>query len=546
MTPNKMNYKTVCLIFALLFLGTGCNEDSFLDRYPQADPNPENFFVDASTARMAVNSCYHSWAYASSLMLGRDLTIMLDAMTDDSYWRPARTNSITLEMWDINPNHDNVNAWWQFPYQSINAANFAIENIPLSSDPAFTAEDQAPFIAEAKFMRAYSYLFLTMFYGDIPLHLDPASDFTEFNMPVSPRKDIFAQIVEDFKYAKENLPGTQASQGPPSKAAAAAFLAKTYLIEQQWELTESAARDAVRIAEENGFALMDDYMSIWSEEGNRELLFYWSYVENDQNYGQNMTVQRICRELPLELGNNIYGAGWGYCLPQRSLYDVFEEGDPRRAYTVYAPGDDYGIYQGSENFEYTHMIKNSEGVDVPENVVYKPGDMVKYDYRWSPTGLDVRKMTRSVKDLANVRWSGMDIPVMRLAEVYLILAEALAEQGNREALDWINKVRARPSVNMPLRTAADGDLVDLVRHERRVELAMEGLRVFDLIRWGTLSEVFGDGKKVKRHLYSDFYDDGSSLKYDSPVGKLTLDPLFPLPQIEIDNNSEINQNNPGW
>jgi hypothetical protein len=135
---------------------------------------------------------------------------------------------------------------------------------------------------------------------------------------------------------------------------------------------------------------------------------------------------------------------------------------------------------------------------------------------------------------------------MRLAEVYLILAEALAEQGNSEALIWVNKVRARSSVNMPPKTTASGNLRDIVRHERRVELAMEGLRIFDLIRWGALSEVFGNGKKVKRNFYSDFLPESSSLKYDGPKGNLTLDPLFPIPQDEIDRNSAINANNPGW
>jgi hypothetical protein len=107
-------------------------------------------------------------------------------------------------------------------------------------------------------------------------------------------------------------------------------------------------------------------------------------------------------------------------------------------------------------------------------------------------------------------------------------------------------VRARASVNMPPKTTADGDLVDIVRHERRVELAMEGLRIYDLIRWGTISEVFGNGKKVKRNFFSDYLPESSSLKYDTPIGNLTLDPLFPIPQDEIDQNTEINTNNPGW
>jgi hypothetical protein len=544
----KKIYKNLTIVFAMglfLFMGA-CNEGDFLERYPQASPNPENFFVNAANARMAVNACYHPWQYGNASMLSRDMIILLDAMTDDSYWRPGRAPSIALEIWNINATHQHVVSWWRFPFECINAANFAIDNIPLSSDPNFTPEQQAPYIAEARFFRAYSYLFLTTLYGDVPLFTSAASDFSKFNTPRSPKADVLAQVVADFKYAKDNLPATQTEQGPPNSAAAGAFLAKTYLYLNEWENAEAAAREAIQIGENAGNKMLDDYLSIWSDEGNSEILFSWSFVDNDPDYGQNMTVQRLSRDLPGALRIAINGDGWGYAIPQRALYDAYEEGDPRREYTLYSPGHDYEIYPGPEDFAYKHEIYNENGEKVNWDVTYKAGDMVEYDYRWSPTGLNVKKMTTSVKDISNVRWSGLDIPVMRMAELYLILGEALAEQGDAEALTWVNKVRARASVNMPAKTTADGDLVDIVRHERRVELAMEGLRVFDLIRWGTLGEVFGDGKQVKRNFFSDYLPESSSLKYDSPSGNLSLDPLFPIPQEEIDQNTEINTNNPGW
>ncbi len=532
---------------AMLFLVTACNENDFLDRYSKSEPRPENFFVDGTSARMAVNACYHPWLYGGATMLNRDMIILLDAMTDDSYWRPNRSGSIGLEKWDISATHENVSSWWLNIYQSINAANFAIENIPLSSDATFTAAMQAPYIAEAKFLRAYNYLFLTTFYGGVPLLTTTASDFEEFDTPRSSKADVLAQVLADFKDAKNDLPVGLSKDGTPTRAAAAAFLAKTYLFLKDWPNAEIAAREAVQIAEGDGYKLQKDYLSIWSQEGNSELLFYWSFVHNSENYGQNMTVQRLPDGLPAAFKTSIIGDGWGYSLPQRDLYDAFEVGDPRREFTLYYPGSDYQVYTGSAPVTVEHQIIPAKGDTTKWTVVYNAGDMVQYDYRWSSsTGINVRKMTKNVKDVANVRWDGLDIPVMRMAEVYLILAEALAEQGKPEALDWVNKVRDRSSVSMPHKTVADGNLVDIVRHERRVELSMEGLRIFDLIRWGTLSEVFGDGKKVKRHFYSEFLPDKSSLKYDAPVGNLTLDPLFPIPQNELDQNSNINVNNPGW
>ncbi|MCF8363666.1 MAG: RagB/SusD family nutrient uptake outer membrane protein [Prolixibacteraceae bacterium] len=543
---NIRNIKVVVISLLTLIFIQGCDETEFLDRYSKSSPNPDNFFVDASSARMALNACYSEWLNGA-LRLNRDMIIILDAMTDDSYWRPNRNTSIQLEQWDVYPSHSNVEEYWRMCYRSINAANFALENIPKSSDPGFTEEMQKPYMGEGYFFRAYNYLFLTMFYGDIPLFVGIEEDVSQYNKPRTERSKIYEQIIEDFKLAAENLPDQSLVPGTPCKAAALGFLAKTYLIVGNNEKAEQAARDAVASIDAGGYGLMDDYMSIWSEEGNKELLFFWSYVDNSEDYGQNMTVQRLPRDIPGVLKSNIYGDGWGYSLPQKDLYDAFEDDDPRRAYTMYSQGDDFGVYEGSEVVEGVEYIEyNEAGEQVITKVDVKPGEMVKYSARWSPTGLNVRKMTKSVKDLGNVRWDGLDIPVMRVAEVYLLLAEALAEQGKAEALVWVNKVRSRPSVNMPEKTTADGDLVDIVRHERRVELAMEGLRIYDLIRWDILEETFGDGTKVKRSVFSDYLPDDSSLKYDSPVGNLGLDPVWPIPQDELDQNDQINVQNPGF
>jgi len=544
-------YITGLLLTAMLISLGACEEENFLDRYPKDSPNPLNFFVNETSARAAVNACYTPWLFDHSHMLKRDLTILMDALTDDSYPSPTRSDEVALKKWNITPTSGQIVSWWRFPYRSINAANFALDNIPLSSDPNFTPDKQAPYLAEAKFLRAYSYWFLTSFYGDIPLLTSAASDFNEFNTPRSPKSDVMAQVVEDFSYAKDHLPAKQKLQGSPAKPAAAAFLAKTYLVLKDWPKAETAAREAIQIAEAAGHQLQNDFLSIWSQEWNPEILFAWSYAENVDGWSQNMTVQRLCRNLPTTLKLGVYGDGWSTLNPQRSLFDAFEQDDPRREYTLFYPGQNFGIYNGTANFNYTHETYDNTGKKVNWNVTYKPGDMVTYDYRWAVTGMNTRKMIQSMKGLVSVYQCGQDIPAMRMGELYLILAEALAEQGKPEALTWVNKVRARPSVNAPARSLNDGrpggsSLVGIVRHERRVELALEGLRIFDLLRWGTLAEVFGDGTKVKRHFFSDYYPVGSAEKYDAPIGNLSLDPVFPIPQYEIDHNSGINSNNPGF
>lgn len=543
-------------IFAILLLGgltffTSCEED-FLDRYPLDSPSQDVFFVNEESAMMAVNAAYQPWTRNAN-MFQRDMVIMFDALTDDSYWRPARANSISFSNWDINSADGTSNAYWTSVYQSINAANFAIANIPSLLDQGLTQSQIDPYIGEAHFLRGFGYLFMATFFGDVPLITTPLSSFEEFEQPRSPVADIHELIIEDFTTARDLLPEQWPGSrtGSATKAAAAAYLAKAYLYTEQWPLAETAARTAIQIAEGSGYALIDDYESIFdiNNEANPELLFYISYIDNSPDFGSNSTVQRIVRSGPPEL-NHIYGAaGWGYSLPNRDLFDAYEEGDPRREYTLHYPGSTYGIYQGGDPFTYMHQSYNENGELVEYEKTYVDGDPVEYDHRWSESGLNVKKLTYNIADLANVRWAGLDVPLMRMADLYLILAEALAEQGDAEALTWVNAVRARASVNMPPKTTGDGDLVELVRHERRVELAMEGQRLWDLVRWREIKETFGDGTKVKRHFFSDYLPaEETTSRFASPQLSNYPDDLilFPIPQQEIDNNANINTNNPGY
>jgi hypothetical protein len=319
---------------------------------------------------------------------------------------------------------------------------------------------------------------------------------------------------------------------------------------------ESASRDAITIAEGDGFMMVDDYESIFREatEDNAETIFKFEYVKNSPDAGTNTTVQINVNPSENEF-KNILGDAWMYSLPQRSLYDEYEDDDPRRGYTIYAPGDFYGLYQSAEK-TFTLRDYNELGQLVSYQRTIKPGDSVFFQYYWSQTGMGTKKMSTDLKDITNVRWSGKDIPLMRMAELYLFLAEALAEQGKPEALDWINKVRERPSVDLPPRTVGDGrtgdaSLISILRHERRVELAMECKRLFDVMRWRILEEIF-EGENVKRHFYWMHLNATSDPKasptvmFDQPVLQVPKHYRFPIPQEEIDLNSMIDENNPGY
>lgn len=521
-----------------------------MNRYPLDSPSPDVFFVNEASARMAVTAAYEPWR-RSSQSFRRDFVIMNDALSDDAYWRPSRAASIAFSQWKINSSDGTANAYWNMAFQSINAANFAIKNIPVLLEKGLSQTQIDPYIGEAHFIRGYAYMVLTSFFGDVPLHDQPRASFEDFEQPRAPVSDIYDQIIADFTLATEKLPDKQpaAYTGAATRATAAAFLAKAYLYNKEYGLAETAGRSAVSIAEAAGYGLEDSYEEIFTHEneGNKELLFYLQFIDNSRDFGNNYMIQRITRNAPPEF-IHVYGmAGWGYALPMRDLFDEYESGDPRREATIHYPGSVYGIYGAGTPFTYSHRTYDAGGNIVTYQKTYNDGDPIDYDYRWSETGMNVKKCTRNVAHLQDVYSDGLDVPIMRMADLYLILAEALAEQNKDEALVWVNKVRARPSVNMPPKTTADGTLRDIVRHERRVELAMEGQRIFDLLRWGIMKQTFGDNKKVKKHFFSDYLTDDFTRFAQPELSNYPGDlVLLPIPQNEIDRNSNITTNNPGY
>ena len=215
-----------------------------------------------------------------------------------------------------------------------------------------------------------------------------------------------------------------------------------------------------------------------------------------------------------------------------NLYDAFETSpkvDPRRGYSIWAPGDVYGVFSGS--------------TITANGITYNDGDTVHYQSGWSPSNMNTRKLWSTLAGQTRDQTNGYDLPLLRYAELLLFYSEALIENGQvNEGMAQLNKVRARPSVDMPALTATDqADARTKLRHERRVELNMEGVRLFDLMRWGILEDVFGTASNPKPILVK--YGDDVTTK-DQKL-EFPKNNLFPLPQLELDINKKASQN-PGY
>jgi len=553
--------KNKLLILICLFLGiaifNGCNEDDLLTKYPKDAPTAEHFFINENSARQAALSPF---AIMSQIPhdYKRYWVTFQDIFTDDSYTRNVGDRLPALN-WSADPTWYHFYSWYFCMYKGINNANFAIDGIPTSTDPQFTPDKQAPYIAVAKMVKGYCYLILTTFWGDVtyfPHFLnDPDSAF----VARTPKSQVMEGLIEDLTYATENLPDSWSGEdiGFPTKAAAAALLAKAYLFNRDWPNAVTAASNALDIADATGYTLMDDYVYMMSYESqvngdNTEFIFRFPFILDGRETGNHneMMVERLCRDAPNEV-KSMYGAGWGYALPSRDLVEAFEPGDPRREYSVWLPGDFYGVYNQADDF----VIPGDELHGSNDTVIHQ-GDNVFYKYGWSFANTNTRKIWQPIMEdgtplQIDDEQGGYDIPLLRYADLLLVYAEALIENNQvPEGMAQLNRVRARPSVNMPPLTASDqNDARQKLRHERRIELNMEGQRLIDLMRWTAddgvsgsyLEQIFGTGLNG-RPILMRYGDDVTLKNQDLSFPK---DLLFPIPQLEMDRNKACVQN-PGW
>jgi starch-binding outer membrane protein, SusD/RagB family len=535
----------LCIGIALI---NGCNEDALLTKYPKDAPNAENFFINETSARQAAAS-----PFAIMTQIPHDFkrywVTFQDIFTDDSYTRNVGDRLPALN-WSADPTWYHYYSWYFCMYKGINNANFAIDGIPTSTDANFTPDKQAPYIAVAKLTKGFCYLMLTTLWGDVTYYphflTNPDSAF----VGRTPKSEVMARTIEDLQYAVTNLPDSWSGDdvGFPTKAAAAGILAKAYLFNREFANAATAASNALTIADAEGYKLMDDYVYMMSYESqqngdNTEFIYTFPFIANGATTGNHneMQVERLCRDAPNEV-KNIYGAGWGYALPSRNLVEAFEPADPRRVYSMWIPGDFYGIYNQPDDFT--------------ADSTYHQGDKIYYKAAWSYSNTNTRKIwQRIMQDGTPLQISddqaGYDIPLLRYADLLLVYAEALIENNQvPEGMAQLNRVRARPSVNMPPLTATDqNDARKKLRHERRIELNMEGQRLYDLMRWTAddgvsgsyLEQIFGEGLNGVPILMRL----GDDVTLKDQVLNFPKDLHFPIPQEELDRNKACVQNE-GW
>ena len=485
--------KSIIYLSILGVIGTMGSCSKFLEKEPISDPisNPTGdsaLYKTADDAENGLKAVYSGFKTDQSELFMLDIFVNGDARSDDSYAGADNPANFQIDEFKVVSTNANVSRDWAYYYALIARANNVINNVPLVTDPALSESRRKEMIGEAAFVRAYLYFDMVRIWGEVPLVLKQvqsisAENFDEVYPLLYPVRDsvekIYQQIISDLNTAIADGPASGASKFVATKAAAHAVLAKVYatIEPHDWNKVKEHT-DAVL---GSGFALLPNYDWLWdgAHENSVEAIFEIDCI--DWGTGGNWGVFMF------------YGDDWKkFNTPSNDLVRAFDtEGDVIR--------------------------KNSsiQFLDVSGKWT---------DRYWPATTYPFINKGRDFS-------GGQNYILIRLADIILLKAEALNELGDLEgARALVDQVRDR--VNLEGTTAASQqDMRLAIEKERRLELAFEGHRWYDLVRTDRAIPVMNavtDGS-------------GANLNYGLNEQKL----LWPIPQSERDKNNKLTQN-PGY
>ena len=502
----------------LLTVGAaGCKD--FLEVAPQGQLTEDQIRTDPTAAQRLVDGVYNVMYLGG---FGEDIhglqyVILTDIASDDADKGSTPNDygpALEVDNFTLNSTNSIVNNTWKGYFQGVNRANQALDKIPLSPAPEATKNR---LIGEVRFLRGYFYFNLVRFFGGVP-KLDRVPAASEINNPALQKRataaEIYQFIVDDLQFAVDNLPlkgATETTTGRATKAAAQAMLAKVYLYQKNYQKTFELSNEIIA-GRSGNYGLLASYENIWREVGanSEESIFE---VQTGINAACNNSAvnQYTVSQGPRAGGRGGWAdLGFGFNNPTQQLADAYEPGDRRRAGTIIF------IQPTAPAGQRSTGTVLWDGFRIPSK---DSVENLRYSYK-------AYHSRTQEKNCGNNDYLPKNIRVMRYGEVLLINAEAAFRIGNTgAALTQLNRVRTR--AGLPARTALT---LPLIWQERRVELALEHDRFFDLVRQeseqpGRIVPLFAaQGKTFNR----------------------SKNELFPIPQEQIDLSGGQLTQNPGY
>ncbi len=532
----KRHFLLICLSAAVL---SGCGED-FLNRTPQGVFTLDTYYTTTEEINTGLTYCYQTF-WLAEMQTGRFMVgnMMVQDATKGGASENEGTDIKNNIEYNILPNTNMAYRFWGPCYSGLTRANLMLEK---TADKSFSEESPAGYNylermrGEMKFIRAFFSWYLVTVFGDVPYFTrSTVSNITPDLYESVDRSVIWAQIEKDLQEAIPVLPKRleydEADKGRITRGAAQMLLARSYMFNGKYDEAAVVLRELIT---KDSYSLTPDYADLFgmdvrfTPERIFEIPFgeqeYWR-TPGEGGYGTVMPQFQTSRD----------DGGWGYNNPTQDLVDEFEEGDPRLIWTVICAEDQF-----------------EKGFDIGGNARY---------------GYHNRKIYVPLSERTPDGNLAFNLTMFRTADAYLLYAEAslmgTAEKNVGEAVKYINLVRQRAANSSKVdsrrfyqkMTVADTPLPDVtyttdeellkaIKHERRVELAMEDIRYWDMLRWGDLGtmsdyyEEWGDGEGHSDRTAPDGYPDEKGRDVKEWLARFPdgVYPVFPVPQSAVQNS----------
>ncbi len=417
-------------------------------------------------------------------------------------------DAISMDNFPVLPNNGIVNGMWNGYFGFITKCNTALDQLANNKDITATDAQKIQSEAEARFLRGYAYFNLVRLFGRVPL-IDKVLTVAQTNVPQASPAQIYALIENDLKFAAANLPVSWDKKfvGRATSGAANGILAKVYLTQQKWASAMSAANAVMT----NGqYDLSTTYDKIFGESGENSKESVFEVQATASASVQTANGVQINQFTGVR-DAGVWNLGFGWNVPTSILEAAYEPNDPRRARTF--------LYRSTATTTYKTVYGENTATTwinpIYNHKVYSnPAMRAAYG--------------------SNSSW-WMNIRILRYADVVLMYAEAANEVGGATnttaALAALNSVRARArngntAILLNVTTTDQALLRAAIQQERRIELAMEYDRFFDLVRWGQSQAALAAAGKTNF--------------------SASRDNLLPIPQAQIDLSKGVLTQNPGY
>ncbi|MEM9896939.1 MAG: RagB/SusD family nutrient uptake outer membrane protein [Bacteroidota bacterium] len=540
------------LLASMVLIALSC--DDYLEAEPFSFTSPENFYQTAEDAEIALAGVYNTLTarniqgFGNLSYFGRNMMEILNGATDECAIRTILTDNRPAPFGNASFTSQNpqINQAWFFAYAGINRANFLLDNLPGIPDDDFTDSRKIEIEGEARFLRGFFHMMLSMMHGAVPVYTASIGDPNQARQPV---QDVYAQVIDDFEFAYQNLRDRGPNLSSANKWTAAGFLVKvhTYLasIKQNqlsdfgylpnnfdWVDVNASYSEAVTISADivtsSGYFLIDNYDYLFREstkQSQYEELLFGADASSDPTI--NVITMLINCFVPQGNGVEV-GGGSGWYRPFAELYNSYDASDNRR----------------------DHNISGNLGAN-PDVLEVIEIDGIRYYQPNTIPGANAFNMSigkyrlKDPEQKTTPPWaSGMSIPLLRYADILLLRAEALYFTGDESAARaLLSQVRLRAADgDIAIRDALDAaynrtDFVEELLDERARELCFENWRRIDLARFNKYDEKINSlDPTVGAH-----NDAAAVLQQNWRSEKV----WFPIPLQQIDLNQDLAQN-PGY